>query len=71
MCKARKILLSKRFCAGWLEGFQNWKMKILRKLQSGTNIMTKQRKSHREEKKEAAKKLKKDTGYSLLNDRTV
>jgi hypothetical protein len=47
---------------------------------SGTNIMTKERKSHREEKKKAAmtpkekkaaKKLKKETGHSLLNDRTA
>ena len=34
MRKARKILLSKRYCAWWLEGWQIWKMKILRKLQT-------------------------------------
>jgi hypothetical protein len=46
---------------------------------SGIDIMTKERKSHREEKKKAAmtpkekkaaKKLKKETGNSLFNDRT-
>jgi len=47
---------------------------------SGINIMTKERKSNREEKKKpamtpkekkAAKKLKKETGHSLLTDRTA
>jgi len=47
---------------------------------SGINIMTKERRSNREEKKKAAmtpkekkaaKKLKKETGHSLLNDRTA